>query len=155
MKTRIETLKKARANFLKVIGDLTIEQLNEIPAGFNNNVIWNLGHLLASQQGLCYVRAGLKMTIDEQYFLTYKPETKPNGFVESTEVDKMKELFSSAIEQFELDYNKNIFTSYTPWTNRYGIEITNIDDAISFVLFHEGLHLGYIMALKRLLKNGN
>ena len=42
METRIETLKKVRANFLKVIGDLTIEQLNEIPAGFNNNVIWNL-----------------------------------------------------------------------------------------------------------------
>ena len=153
METRIETLKKTRANFIKVIGDLTIEQLNEIPAGFNNNVIWNLGHLLASQQGLCYVRAGLKMTIDEQYFLIYKPETKPNGFVESTEVDKIKELFSSAIEQFELDYNKNIFTSYKPWTNRYGIDITNIDDAITFILFHEGIHSGYVMALKRCLKN--
>ena len=153
METRIETLKKVRANFIKVIEDLTIEELNEIPAGFNNNVIWNLGHLLASQQGLCYVRAGSKITIDEQYFLTYKAETKPNGFVESTEVDKIKELFISAIDQFELDYNKNIFTNYTPWTNRYGIEITNIDEAIVYVLFHEGLHLGYVLALIRLLKN--
>ncbi len=153
METRIETLRKTRLNFFNVIGDLTIEQLNEIPSGFNNNIAWNLGHLLATQQGLCYVRAGLKMTIDEQYFLIYKPETKPNEFVESTDIDKIKELFISAIEQFEHDYNQNIFTSYTPWTNRYGIEITNIDDAIAFVLFHEGLHLGYVMALKRVLKN--
>jgi len=152
MDIRIEILRKTRVNFLNVIADLTTEQLNEIPPGFNNNIIWNLGHLLATQQSLCYLKAGLKMTINEQYFLNYKPETKPNGFVESTEVEKIKALFISAIGHLESDYNKNVFTSYIPWTNRYGIEITNIDDAIAFVLFHEGIHLGYVMALKRLLK---
>ena len=152
METRIETLKKVRLNFLNVLGELTAEQLNEIPKRFNNNIVWNLGHLLASQQGLCYVRAGLKMTIDEQLFLTYKPESKPNGFVDNLEIDRLKELFISAIEQFEIDYNKNMFIGYTQWINRTGIEITNIDDAIAYVLFHEGIHLGYVMALKRLVK---
>ena len=149
----MEILGKTRANFLKVIGDLTIEQLNEIPSGFNNNIIWNLGHLLASQQSLCYLKAGLKMTIDEHYFLNYKPETKPNGFVESSEFEQIKSLFITVVGHLESDYNKNVFANYTPWTNRYGIEIKNIDDALAFVLFHEGLHLGYVMALKRLLKN--
>ena len=148
----MEILGKTRANFLNVIEELTIEQLNEIPPGFNNNIIWNLGHLLAAQQSLCYLKAGLKMTIDEQYFLNYKPETKPNGFVESTEVEKIKALFISVVGHLDSDYNKNVFTSYTPWTNRYGIEITNIDDAIALVLFHEGIHLGCVMALKRLIK---
>jgi hypothetical protein len=152
METRIETLKKVRLNFLNVLGELTAEQLNEIPKGFNNNIVWNLGHLLASQQGLCYVRASLKMTIDEQLFLSYKPESKPNGFVDNLEIDRLKELFISVIEQFEIDYNKNMFIGYTQWTNRTGIEITNIDDAIAYVLFHEGIHLGYVMALKRLVK---
>ena len=152
METRIETLKKVRLNFLNVLGELTAEQLNETPKGFNNNIVWNLGHLLASQQGLCYVRAGLKMTIDEQLFLTYKPESKPNGFVDNLEIDRLKELFISAIEQFEIDYNKNMFIGYTQWTTRTGIEITNIDDAIAYVLFHEGIHSGYVMALKRLVK---
>ena len=46
-----------------------------------------------------------------------------------------------------------MFIGYTQWTNRTGIEITNIDDAIANVLFHEGIHLGYVMALKRLAKN--
>ena len=148
----MEILGKTRANFLNVIEDLTIEQLNEIPSGFNNNIIWNLGHLLATQQSLCYLKANLKMTIDEQYFLNYKPETKPNGFVESTEVEKIKALFISVVGNLDSDYIKNVFTGYTSWTNRYGIEITNIDDAIAFVLFHEGIHLGYVMALKRLIK---
>ena len=152
METRIETLKKVRLNFLNALGELTAEQLNEIPKGFNNNIVWNLGHLLASQQGICYVRASLKMTIDEQLFLSYKPESKPNGFVDNLEIDRLKELFISVIEEFEIDYNKNMFIGYTQWTNRTGIEITNIDDAIAYVLFHEGIHLGYVMALKRLVK---
>ena len=152
METRIETLKKVRLNFLNALGELTAEQLNEIPKGFNNNIVWNLGHLLASQQGICYVRASLKMTIDEQLFLSYKPESKPNGFVDNLEIDRLKELFISVIEEFEIDYNRNMFIGYTQWTNRTGIEITNIDDAIAYVLFHEGIHLGYVMALKRLVK---
>ena len=71
------------------------------------------------------------MTIDEQLFFTYKPESKPNGFVDNLEIDRLKELFISVIEQFEIDYNKNMFIGYTQWTNRTGIEITNIDDAIA------------------------
>ena len=123
-----------------MIKDLTIEQLNEIPPGFNNNIIWNLGHLLTTQQSLCYLKAGLNMTIDGQYFLNYKPETKPNEFIDSAELEKIKTLFISVIGRLKSDYDKNAFSGYTPWTNRYGIEITNIDDAITFVLFHEGIH---------------
>jgi len=50
MKKEIERLKKTRIFLLDLIKDLTTEQLNEIPKGFNNNIIWNLGHLIASQQ---------------------------------------------------------------------------------------------------------
>ena len=28
-----------------------LEQLNTIPKGFNNNLIWNLGHIMVVQQG--------------------------------------------------------------------------------------------------------
>ena len=151
MDKKIESLKRTRENLLNFINDLTTDQLNEIPAGFNNNIIWNLGHLLASQQGICYTRAGLDKKIKEQYFTDYKPETKPQGYVDSLVLDELKKLFLSLIELFELDFNNNQFSSYPTWTTRYGMVITNIDEAITFVLFHEGLHLGYIMALKRLV----
>jgi hypothetical protein len=149
---KIDTLKKTRENLLNVIKDLSNEQLNEIPIGFNNNIIWNLGHLLATQQVICYFRAGLKMTIDEQNFANYKPDTKPNTIIENAEIIKMKELFLSVVGGFEHDFKSNVFQNYNSWTNRYGIEITTIEDAMTFVLFHEGLHLGYIMALKRVIK---
>ena len=149
---QIEILKKTRKYLLNLIEDISIEELNEIPAGFKNNIIWNLAHMLASQQGVCYKRAGLDLTIDEQYFLDYKPETKPGHFVDTKEVDKIKNLFLSTIDQLEKDYHDNVFLNYPAWTNRYGVEHTNIEDTITFLLFHEGLHLGYIMALKRVVK---
>lgn len=151
MKKEIERLKKTRIFLLDIIKDLTAEQLNNIPTGFNNNIIWNLGHLIASQQGLCYSRAGINYVVDEQFFNAYKAQTKPNGFVSKEDIQNIKELLISTLETLEQDYNKEIFSGYTSYTTRYDIRLDTIDDAINFLVFHEGLHMGYIMAMKKLI----
>ncbi|WP_407635809.1 DinB family protein [Solitalea canadensis] len=38
----------------------TIDQLNKVPAGFNNNLIWNIGHEIVAQQALIYKSSGLE-----------------------------------------------------------------------------------------------
>lgn len=149
MKKEIERLKKTRLFLLDMIKDLTVEQLNEIPEGFNNNIIWNLGHLVMSQQGLCYQRAGLKPVVDEQLFAAYKAQTKPETPVGKEEIEEIKKVSVTVFEQLQEDYDKNIFINYTAFTTRYDIAITSIDEAIDFLLFHEGLHTGYIMAMKK------
>ena len=45
MNLHIDKLKKSRKLTLKVIEGLTIEQLNKIPTGFSNNIIWNFCHV--------------------------------------------------------------------------------------------------------------
>jgi hypothetical protein len=49
----------ARQFLLDQIAGLTTEELNQIPRGLNNNIIWNLAHLISGQQGIFYARAGL------------------------------------------------------------------------------------------------
>lgn len=134
-----------------MVDGLSIEQLNKIPEGFNNNLIWNIGHLVATQQGICYKRAGFSLVIDKAFFDTYKSGTKPEGYVDEAGFEQIKQLLVSTIDQLEIDYNNNEFTNYTTWTTRYNFEINNIDEAMTFLPFHEGLHTGYIMALKRAL----
>ncbi|WCT10039.1 DinB family protein [Mucilaginibacter jinjuensis] len=151
MNYAFEVIRKTRVNVLKMVDGLSIEQLNKIPEGFNNNLIWNIGHLIAAQQNICYKRAGLHSDIDEVFFNTYKSDTKPEGNVEEGGFEQIKRLLVSTIDQLELDYNSNAFAGYKPWTVRYNFEINNIDEAIAFLPFHEGLHTGYIMALKRAL----
>lgn len=59
MVKQFDILRKTRQYVLELIANLSMEQLNEVPAGFTNNIVWNLGHMLASQQGVCYLRGGL------------------------------------------------------------------------------------------------
>ncbi|MCO4293369.1 DinB family protein [Solitalea sp. MAHUQ-68] len=151
MKEQFEMLRKTRKSLLDLVSDLTIEQLNEVPTGFNNNIAWNLAHLIAAQQGVCYLRSGNKMIIDEALFANYKPGTKPEDVMNQEELEHIKGLFLSTIDQFETDYNNQLISNYTPWTTRYGAELNSIEEATTFLLYHEGLHLGYIMALKRLV----
>jgi hypothetical protein len=136
---------------LDIIKDYSVEQLNTIPAGFSNNIIWNLGHMIASQQGICYKRAGLDTRISELFFNTYKPGTKPQGFVDASGVEEIKQLLFTTLEQLETDYAAGIFSNYGAFVTRYGVELTNIDDALGFIPFHEGLHIGYIMSLRKLV----
>ena len=145
------TLKVTRQHLLKLIEGLSAEQLNKVPAGFNNNIIWNVAHMISAQQGICYTRAGVPIIVDDKYYTPYRPDTKPTGFVDSAEVENIKELLISTVDQLETDLDKNIFTNYPQWVTRYGVQIKNIEEAVSFLPFHDGMHIGYVMALKRVI----
>jgi hypothetical protein len=149
MTKAIEIIKMPRLTILKGIEGLTLEQLNKIPAGFNNNIIWNLGHMIAAQQGVCYKRAGEPTIIDDEFWNTFRPDTKPERFFDENDFAKIKELLISTIDQLEIDIANKPFSNYTTWTTRYGAELSSIREAVSFLPFHDGFHIGYITALKR------
>ena len=144
-------IRKARVVLTNIAKELSIEQLNEIPTGFNNNIIWNMGHLIATQQIVCYRRAGADTVIDAEFVNMYAPGTKPERFITEEEVLRIQELFFTSLDQYEVDIHKGVFDNYTQWTTRAGVDITNVDDVDAFLPYHEGMHVGYIMALKRAL----
>ena len=137
MEKQFEIIKSTRKFVLTFVAELTNDELNEIPAGFNNNIIWNLAHVIAAQQNVCYARGGLPIRIDQELFNNYKPETKPTGYVEKEQVAEIKTLFLSSIDQLEEDYYNKLFTNYNTWTNRYGVTHNNIEDTINFLIFPE------------------
>lgn len=144
MTKTIETIKLTRTSLLEAVKDLSIEQLNKIPAGFNNNIIWNLAHLVAAQQNICYKRAGLDIVIDERFFTPFLPGTKPESFINAEDVEIIKGLFFSTLDKLEADLQSGKFANYTPWTTRYGNSINSGEEAVAFLPFHEGIHTGYI-----------
>lgn len=151
MNAQIDAVRKTRNYLLQGIADLSNDALNEVPVGFNNNIIWNLGHLVAAQQGICYLRAGLPAKVDESIIAAYRPGTKPEGKVDDAGIARIKELLFTTLDELEADLAAGTWTQYPAWSTRYGVDIDSIDSAISFLQFHEGLHSGYIMALKRVV----
>jgi hypothetical protein len=101
MNYQFEIIRKTRVNVLKIIDGLSIEQLNVIPKGFNNNLIWNVGHLVAVQQNLCYKQAGLPIIVDDNYFNLYKSDTKPDGLAGEAGFKQIKELLVSQLTNWK------------------------------------------------------
>lgn len=147
----LELLKTTRANMLQLHEGLSIEQLNAIPSGFNNNLVWNFGHVIATQQILCYGLSGKKAFVDNAFIDTYRKGTKPETTISQEAYNKMIELSEKAIKQTELDFAAGAFTEYKTYTTSYGMTLSNIEEAITFNNAHEGMHLGFSIALKKVI----
>lgn len=145
-----EANRQTRRNILQAIDGLTEEQLTTIPKGFNNNILWNLGHICVTQQALCYRLSGNTSKMPESLTNNYKKGTNATE-VSPQDVDAFKDILLSQVDELESDYNNGLFKEFTVYPTSYGITLESIDDAIQFNLLHEALHLGYIMALKRSL----
>lgn len=151
MKKQFEIFRTTRLSLLNYIADLSVEQLNVIPQGFKNNIIWNLGHLTAAQQGVCYKRGGHAMLIEEEMFELFKPGTVAPSFVNEQRVKLYKELFISTILQTEIDYQKGLFNQNPAWKQSLGIDVEIIEQSINFLMWHDGIHSGIIMSLKKIV----
>lgn len=154
MKESIDIMRGARKFLINLIQEVSIEKLNEIPDGFNNNLAWNFAHVIATQQILLYRNAGVKPVIEDEFIDRYKTGTRPERYIDEKEFKIIKENLIQTIDKFEEDSATNMFENYKAFDLKSypGVRIKNISDAAKFVSFHDGLHVGYSMALKRSLK---
>ena len=142
---------KNRTLLKSFIENHTLEQLNKVPEGFNNNIIWNIAHTIVTQQLLVYKLSGLPMLISDEMVADYQKGTKTERVVSQTEIDAINGLLFSTLEKTKEDYSNKIFKTYTAYTTSTKSTITKIEDALAFNNFHEGIHLGYILALRKSL----
>ena len=150
----LAVLPNTRGFFKTYLENTSLEDLNKIPNGFNNNIVWNIGHIIVTQQLLAYKLSGLPIMLSDAIIDAYKKGSKPERAITQTEVDELKVLLFSTIEKTTEDYNKGLFKNYESYTvSTTGNTLTNIDEAFQFIMFHEGMHLGYVMALLRAIKN--
>ena len=149
MISQIGSIRKTRSFLLEQLKDLTTEQFNQTAEGFNNNIVWNLGHMITVQQGICYKRAGLPTLITDNFWQRFKPGSQPKEIIDDGEIAAIKQLLYSTVDQLETDYNKKVFGNYTTWVTKNGLTLTTIDEALAFLAFHEGLHADVITAIKR------
>lgn len=149
-----DVLKNTRTFFKDFIEKNSLEDLNKIPKGFNNNIIWNIGHIVVTEQLLAYKLSGLPVMVSDGMIEKYRKGTKPEFDATQDEVNEIKVLLFSTIKRTEKDFKNNGFKNFTGYTvSTTDNTLNTIDEALQFVLFHEGMHLGYVMALLHAIKN--
>ncbi|MCX7546441.1 DinB family protein [Xanthomarina sp. F1114] len=142
---------KNRIIFKNFLETFSLEQLNKVPKGFSNNIIWNVAHTIVTQQLLVYNMSGLPMLLSDDLVEMYRKGTKVERDVTQAEVEIIKDLLFSTLEKTKEDYKNNVFKTYNAYTVSTKSVLTKVEEAIDFNNFHEGIHLGYILALKKSL----
>ena len=139
----------SRNIYLKFLDNYSLEQLNTIPEGMSNNLIWNIGHVIVSQQKLVYALSGLPMHIPDSLFEKYQNGSRPDGKTTQAEVDEVKKLLSEMVEKTKVDFEAGIFREFHPYQTKTGFYLGTWKEAMEFNNYHEGIHLGIMMSIKK------
>ena len=151
MNTALDVTRTSRKMVSQLLKGFSLAQLNTIPEGHKNNLIWNIAHIIVTQQILVYKLSGLPMIISDELVEKYKKGTKPEQDATQAEVAEIATLLMTTIDQTEMDLNNNVFVNYQEYPTSTGFVLKNAKDAMSFNSFHEGLHIGVILGLRKLV----
>jgi len=151
MHDAINILKQIRKLTHQTVTGLTHGQYFTIPAGFDNNIAWNIGHIVVVQQRLHYKLTGLEPYISPAQMTMFAPGSSPNDWVQLPDILPLLERLLALPDKLETDYATSKFANFQPYTTSTGISIKSMNEALIFNNYHEGLHFGYIQALKNLV----
>lgn len=135
----------------KILESHSLDQLNKIPEGFNNNMFWNIAHIVVTQQLLVYKLSGLPMMVSDEIIEKYKKGTKPEQDATQADLDEIRSLLFVTIKKAKEDYDSGVFKNYQEYPTSTGFILNNVEDALAFNNFHEGLHIGILMNLRKLV----
>lgn len=152
MKNVLEQTLQLRKGFYSILKNTSREELLKIPEGYNNNIWWNIAHIVATQQLLIYKLSGVPVSVSSDFVDKFKKGTTPDGTATDEEIEQVKKLLFSTIEKTIADYDSGLFENFKEYPTSAGVTLKNVDDSISFNHFHEGLHIGAIFALQRGIK---
>lgn len=148
-----DIINSVRQKAIALISETSPEDLNRIPDGFNNNIIWNFGHLVVSGYSLVFkttqVDPGFVIPLQDKY----RKGSRPNGPATREEVEeliRLSDAFTQAVKE-ALDAGRfRQITAYT--TDTFGIPVTTIEDMIITVAAHDTLHWQTMRDYARILK---
>lgn len=151
MKNELGITLQNRKNLLAILESVPKNDLLTIPRGFRNNIWWNIAHVVVTQQILVYKFSGLPMLVPTDMIDRFMKGTVPDGTATDAEIARIKELLVTTIAQTQQDYDAGQFKDFKPYTTSAKVTLNNVEDAIRFNNFHEGLHFGSILALRKML----
>lgn len=147
----VSLIEKSRERMLQLVKGLTTEQILRIPHGFHNNLLWNLGHVLVTQQLLCYERCGLPLSIPDYLPPLFRKGTHPGEWKGTMDAEDIEAWLVETVKSLRVDLHNNAFHTYNLYETSAGIKLTCISDALSFVAWHESQHLGFMKGMSKLV----
>ncbi|WP_139489747.1 DinB family protein [Brevibacillus dissolubilis] len=142
---QLEFIRKAT---LGCVEGVTAEQADIIPAGYNNNIRWNLGHIYLDQFLWLQHLTKEPAPIPEGYRDWFNYQTSPADFTSDTpSLDELKELLAGQIQIIRETYANRLDEEF-PATE---LGMHTVGQVLVRTVFHEGIHIGAMAAIRRQL----
>jgi len=150
-KDTLALLRATRQNTFDIFTQHGPELQNAIPAGLNNNMVWNAGHVVATMELLTYGLAGLTTPSGREFIDRYRKGTRPESPVTREACELIAEKLRAGVDQLERDLETLDFSNYKEYTTSYGVTLRSIEEALVFNNLHEAMHLGTMLSLRNLV----
>lgn len=147
----LDIVRQTRRSMAAIVDALPQAARTAIPDGFNNHVLWNVGHVVATERGLTYSLSGLPTGLPDGFVDAFKKGSSPREWDREWAYEEVRDLLLSLPDQTQADLRAGRFASYSEYRTTPGVVLASAEDAIRFNLYHEGLHLGSILALRKLV----
>ena len=147
----MDILIETRKFIKSIVSELSSDQLLKIPVGYKTSILWNIGHLVASQQILNYTLSGISPHISEKFLSQFRKGTSPASIDNTFDINEIFSLFLELPQHMKQDYEKGLFVDFKTYTTSSGIVLNSIEDAISYNTLHEGIHTGIIQCIIKLI----
>nr|WP_294860433.1 DinB family protein [uncultured Fluviicola sp.] len=136
--SQIETLKNQRTNLLLQLEGLSNEDIGLIPAGHNNNILWNLGHILVVPQYYFYVANGHSQNVEQYYIQNYMSGSYPKATNIDKEYNAIKVSLLPTLDALKSDFEKDMFKDFKAFGD------LDFISTLEFLIKHEAGHLNTI-----------
>lgn len=136
----------------KFLKNISPEQANIIPPNCSNNIIWNCAHVISVQQSLAYYLFGFPMRMDKNFVKQYTNGTKPESNVDETFIESICEQLLTTSDWMREDIGEASPDIRAPFPTMINLELSNMDETLAFINYHEGVHTGVITGLLKWVK---
>lgn len=145
--------RQIRSSIHTAVEGLSAEQLHAMPDGFDNNIAWNLGHIMVVQQRILYGSSGLPLSVSQETMPMYLPDTSPADWQTEPDAEALVAQLMPQQEQLEADYAAGRFSEneFSGFQTRSGLTLGDLDAVLTFNIYHESQHYGFILALINLV----
>jgi hypothetical protein len=131
---------------------LPMESLLKIPEGYNNNMIWNIGHMISVGYSLNFSIAGLIPPADIEMIKKFKRGSFPLEYTDA-DIQWINEHLIRSVQEIENLWAKNkVSVIVTSVTTELGNVISSPSDALAMTLVHDMLHFERIRLFRKLTK---
>lgn len=145
----LDHLAEGRNLLLERTKDLTPAQYNRIPPDFNNNIIWNMGHILVVSEDLLYENSPYRRPPHEFIKSRFEKGSVPDEIVGEEDILLIRHSLQQTAQFYKICTGMDKPGYETASASGSDLKVISVD-VMRFLIFHEDMHyrrIGQLMEI--------